>query len=142
MDRKYWTLFAIAAADGEPVSPVQLQKSLFVLGAKYRGDLGKFYAFTPYNYGPFDATIYSDADELATEGLVAVQSSPRGRWDEYAVTLAGTRRVAVLRREAPSDALEYLQRIVAWSRQLSFQQLVRIIYREFPEYRRRSVFRD
>ena len=32
MDRKDWTLLAIAAAKGEPLDPAQLQKSLFVLG--------------------------------------------------------------------------------------------------------------
>lgn len=49
---------------------VQLQKSLFVLGRRRAKDLGgDFYNFQPYDYGPFDASVYHDADALPLAGL-------------------------------------------------------------------------
>ena len=32
LQKKDWTLLAIALADGQPLSPVQLQKSVFLFG--------------------------------------------------------------------------------------------------------------
>ncbi len=142
MERKYWTLLAIAAAQGERISPVQLQKSLFLLGQACRDDLGDFYSFTPYNYGPFDSTIYLDAEELAVDGLVTIQESPRGRWSEYAATPAGLKTARELQDIVPGDVVDYLKRVVEWARGLSFQKLVRAIYKAFPEYQVKSVFHD
>ncbi len=66
-----WTLLAISAAKGRGLSPIQLQKSLFLLERRLsKEELGEqFYEFVPYNYGPFDVKIYQDAkylDEVVT----------------------------------------------------------------------------
>ena len=80
MNRSDWALLAIASADGSSVSPVQLQKALFLLGE----DLPKtktqsFYEFEPYHYGPFDQAVYSDAEKLSREGLVSIVPGPQLR---------------------------------------------------------------
>lgn len=137
MTKRDWTLLAIAAADGEPLSPVQLQKILFLLGEfKLKGK--RFYRFVPYNYGPFDPEIYRDAETLEAEGLISITSG--GRWKGYAATPRG---LAVADRiNANPDAKDYLRRVVTWARSLSFQELLRAIYARFPEYRANSVFQD
>ncbi len=75
MTPKDWTLLVIASARGKEVSPVQLQKTLFLIGknltpAQRRS--ATFYNFRAYDYGPFDRTIYDHADELRNEGLILI----------------------------------------------------------------------
>jgi len=140
MNRRDWTLLAIAAADGEPLSPVQLQKALFLLGQMMPRQLdgGGFYDFRPYSYGPFDATVYQDAESLSAEGLVHIEV---GRWKQYAATSKGLGAADEVRRDANPDAVQYLSKVVAWVRSISFRELIKAIYARFPEYREKSVFR-
>jgi uncharacterized protein YwgA len=141
MKRKEWVLLALAAAAGEPLSPVQLQKSLFLLGKAFPKNLGRgYYKFEPYHYGPFDSAVYRDAEELMSEGLATVGSSNRGRWTEYSASLDGISEAAKIKDRAPSEAARYLERVVEWAKSLTFPQLVRAVYAEYPEYRKNSVF--
>jgi hypothetical protein len=140
LKREEWALLAIAAAKGERLQPVQLQKVLFLLGKELPGAVGKdYYHFTPYNYGPFDSQAYADAEALAAEGLVSIERPCR--WAEYAATPAGLRRATELATDN-HPAWAYLQRVVEWARGLSFKALVRAIYAAYPEFRANSVFQD
>jgi len=70
MEAKDWMLLFIANAGERGLSPVQLQKGLFLLQkARPRAVGENFYDFQPYNYGPFDRDIYVHADELLQEAL-------------------------------------------------------------------------
>lgn len=141
MERKDWTLLAISFAEGEPMSPVQLQKSLFLLGRNFPSEVGHdFYEFTPHYYGPFSATIYDDAAQLGAEGLVRVERQPGRSWAEYTATPRGMARAGQLNKQAPQQAGCYLKATVEWARSLSFQQLVSAIYKRYPEQRANSVF--
>ena len=74
MEKRDWLLLALAAAKTKGLTPVQIQKSLFLFGENMSGIGGsRFYKFVPYNYGPFDKRIYSDAEALETEGLVVIE---------------------------------------------------------------------
>ena len=132
---------AIAAANGEPLTPVQLQKTLFLLSQEKRGALGDdFYHFIAYDYGPFDQQIYRDAEDWAEQGAVSIQRP--WRWAEYSATPDGVQLAAGFAKHAAPDAVDYLRRVVAWARNLSFQALLRAIYAKYPKYRENSVFRD
>ena len=139
MPRRDWTLLTIAAADGEPLTPVQLQKALFLLGQMMPQhlDSAQFYDFQPYSYGPFDATVYKDAESLSAEGLVHIEV---GRWKQYAATSKGMGAADDVRRRANADAVQYLSKVVDWVRSVSFQELVKAIYARFPRYREKSIF--
>lgn len=137
-----WTLLAIAAGKERGLTPVQLQKSLFLLGEKYRKSVGrKFYDFVPYNYGPFDPAIYRDAEELVEKKFIIIERSGRS-WPEYLITKAGLEHVDEILQDAPTSAVEYIDRTVKWAQSLSFSELLRSIYAHYPKYRTNSVFQD
>jgi hypothetical protein len=139
MTRSDWTLLVLAAAEGAPLQPVQLQKVLFMLGKRLPHEVADhFYHFEPYHYGPFDADVYRDAEYMAAQGLVTIGA---GRWKTYAATPSGYVRAQKLAAERPAAA-RFVGQLVGWARSLSFEQLVKSVYAEFPEYRVRSVFRD
>lgn len=141
MDRLHWTLVATAFAKGRGLSPVQLQKALFLLGKGMPQSVGEgFYQFIPHNYGPFSKEIYLDAERLASEGLVAIVQS--GSYPEYICTAAGQGVAKMISGTADARVLEYFEQVVHWVQSLSFSALVRAIYSKYPEYRENSVFQD
>lgn len=144
MERKDWTLLVIAAAKGKTLSPVQLQKSLFLIGEKVPArhlKLGKkeFYQFEPYDYGPFTSQIYSDAEELECVGLVHIsQSAP---YREYRATPAGLKKAQDLREGLDEKTKQYVGKLVAWIRSLSFVDLLKTVYAAYPDMAVKSVFK-
>jgi hypothetical protein len=144
VQRSDWVLLAVSAARGEALTPVQLQKSLFLLGTNMSQEVGDgYFAFQPYHYGPFSTQIYRDADELVDQGLLAIDTVEPGRpWRTYRATQQGLQRSEELQDEASSRAANYLASVVQWARRLTFQQLVSAIYERYPEQRVNSVFQS
>ena len=128
----------IAAADGKRLTPVQLQKVAFLLGEGCRDEMpDDYYSFRKYDYGPFSAAVYADAEKLERDGLIAISINSRGGWREYAATAAG---IEADFEDIPDVVSTYIEETVKWAMQLSFQQLVREVYKRFPQYRENSVF--
>ena len=143
MTSRDWTLLAIASATPQAVQPVQLQKSLFLLGRNLSpAQLGvaQFYEFAAYDYGPFCSSIYQDAEQLEREGLVTIRRPPLTRFNQYSATAEGMLRAEALRANAPKRASKYLEAVVTWVQALSFDQLVSAIYTAYPDMKENSVF--
>jgi len=144
MTRSDWILLAINASPKRTLSPVQLQKALFLFSMNLSDSQRKteqFYNFEPYDYGPFDRSIYDDADRLVSAGEVSISEST-SRYRTYSATPAGASRAEELCRVLHADVLDYVRRVVTWVCSLSFNGLVKAIYREYPAMRANSVFQD
>jgi hypothetical protein len=139
MDRQDWVLVALHFGGGKGLSPVQLQKTLFLLGMEVPEVRVNFYEFFPHNYGPFCKEIYSDAERMAETGLVAIERIPQ-QYSTYFITPDGQNRVREIEREVPRRAWDYLHSAVEWAQKQSFSGLVRAIYDKYPDYRVNSVF--
>ncbi len=142
MDRANWNLLVLSGADGESLSPVQLQKCLFLLGKAFPDEISGegFYDFQPYNYGVFDADVYSDAERMQKKGLTRIAPTGGG-WKEYAATPEGLAAAGEVRMQIPANVADYIPRLVSWARSLSFADLVRAVYERFPETREKSIFK-
>lgn len=141
MERKDWTLLVINAAGPSGLSPVQLQKSLFLIGENLRSEVGEsFYQFVPYNYGPFDPAVYADADRLILENLVKSVRVESKTWAYYVVTTEGEEKATELRAQISPRAFKYITSVVDWVQRLSFAQLLSAIYAAYPKYKANSVF--
>ena len=142
LTRKDWLLLALSKSPGGAMSPVQIQKVLFLFGQEVGGSLGtEFYSFEPYDYGPFDASIYVDLRRMMSEGLVGGEWSPGRSWKSYTITRSGRRAALVLDREADARLTEFRGRIVVWVKGRSFSDLLRSVYAAYPEFAANSVFR-
>lgn len=139
--RQEWLLMALAHRKGQPMTPAQIQKAMFLMAAEAPHLVGQgFYNFVPYNYGPFDANVYHDLDVLAERGLVTGDSFPGRSWRMYAVTPAGLVEAARAEQAANHQGVGYLEKVVDWVSSMSFPQLVRAIYAKYPKYKANSVF--
>lgn len=137
MKREDLLLKIIAAAEGQPLNPAQLQKVAFYVGMHFAAELRDYYEFRKYDYGPFCVDVYRDAEKLEREGMITISIHPGGGWRQYAATLAGIRAEL---KDIPDEISTYIIRKVRWARDLSFPELVRAVYQEFPQFRENSVF--
>ena len=139
MCRREWCLFTIAAASGESLSPVQLQKALFLIGDNLHPS-EDFYHFAAYDYGPFCREVYEDAELLEAEELIRIMHSSEGGYREYLATPSGVQRAKALRAKINPDHASYVEEVVAWVRSCSFNELISAIYKAYPEMKAKSVF--
>jgi hypothetical protein len=99
------------------------------------------YAFVPHNYGPFAKEIYTDAELLASRGLISIEQDPNA-YARYLITASGRDRVREYLVDRVSNRVqEYLGSVVDWAQKQSFSGLVKSIYEKYPAYRVNSVFR-
>lgn len=140
MGPREMVLVALAGGGTNAVfSPVQIQKLLFLLDEKAANLLGgPHFNFVPYNYGPFDASIYSELDGLSEEGLVEINNS--GRYRRYILTREGYKQGQHLLGQLEETASAYVTTLAEWVNGLGFQQLIATIYKHYPEMRKNSVF--
>jgi hypothetical protein len=143
MNRNQLVLALLAAAEGRPYTPVQIQKAVFLVVENLPALVteGAGFDFRPYDYGPFDADVYLEAQKLAAQGKAVIAPSAAGRWATYAATddgIEAARRVIGLLE--PGER-EYLAKVSNWVRSLHFSSLVKSIYDAYPNMRVNSIFR-
>jgi uncharacterized protein len=140
-----WTLLVLAAAQGKELQPVHVQKTLFLLGenlSRKQLKVRTFYDFSPYDYGPFCANVYVDAEELEREGLAEIDQPACRSYRSYRATDEGMNYAKQLREELEPSVVDYLDRLVSQIRRLSFRALVSAIYKAYPKMRANSVFQE
>jgi len=142
MEKKDVTLLVIESAGEEGLSPIQIQKSLFLIGQSHLPALpSDFYEFYPYNYGPFCEEVYKDADTLVEEGMVFEMPVSGQSWSMYVIAPKGWDRAEAIRSENDiGDLAQYIKEIVEWVSSLTFSELLRAIYAKYPKYSENSVF--
>lgn len=140
MHRRDALLAILGTAEGRTFSPVQLQKAVFLVtrNAPTIFDEDSKFSFEPYDYGPFDREVYSEATALEMQGLATV--SRASRYSEYAATDAGVAAARQKLLELPDATREYISQVVTWVRTVGFATLVKSIYAQYPEMRENSIF--
>lgn len=142
LTRQDWLLLALSKSPDGRMSPVQIQKALFLFGQEAGGLIGtKFYSFKPYDYGPFDAAIYDDLRRMMNEGHVVEERTPGRSWKNYMITESGQDVALGFEKDGERRLTEFLGRIVDWVKARSFSDLLRSVYAAYPDFAVNSVFR-
>jgi hypothetical protein len=144
MRPKEWLLlFLSAEALGvdapEELDPIRIQKGMFLLSE--RGPARDTYTFRPYNWGPFSSAIYSDLGSLESSGLVESHPLPGRTWKVWQTTAAGDERAIRIAKDLDDDEVNWLGRTRLYVTGRSFVRLLRDIYANYPQYKRRSLLR-
>jgi hypothetical protein len=140
---KDWLLVFIADDEaGEGIDPVRLQKGMFLLAQEGGLPVRQRYRFIPYNYGPMSRGVYRDVGLLADERLLVEEPVAGYAWGRLAATEKGRARAGELQAEAAvtPERLRTLREIRATVSHTTFADLLREIYRRYPDYAVRSVF--
>ena len=140
LDRDQLILAAMSAAGSRSLSPVQVQKLFFILDREVFDD--SYFQFQPYNYGPFDAQVYRDLDDLREHGLAAIGSESTYGPRAYRLTDDGLEKGREFQAELSEPLQDYIQGLVNWLLPLSFKEIISYIYERYPEMAENSVFSD
>ncbi len=129
-----------------PISPGQLsvhaQKLFFLLDERLRDALGrKYFDFRPYDYGPFDSEVYDSLASLRESGDVQIDRDYRGL-RHYSLTESGLAKGRADLENMDPGLRSQISKYADWVRKQSFASLVSAIYREYPDMRVNSVFRE
>ena len=107
MNKKEIILAAFAPALGAAHSPVQVQKLLFIIDKEISGLIGgPYFEFKPYDYGPFDKSLYDELGQLAYEGFVEMNQD-RG-WRSCSLTVKGQKEGDRLLASLPPEAIKFI----------------------------------
>ena len=140
MTRQDVVLTAMAPSEGNPYSPVQIQKLLFLIDREAGLDGSPHFNFEPYSYGPFDKGVYSVIENLSDSGLVSVSHNGWNR--TFALTPKGQDRGQKILDNLSLETSGYVHAVSQFVRQLGFAELVSAIYKAYPEMKVNSVFRE
>jgi hypothetical protein len=122
-----------------PLDRFRVMKGCFLvdqLGGERWQDL---FHFRAYDYGPFDSSIYTVRDALKSAGLIEVRG--RGRYESYALTSQGRKRVRALNATLGQKSADWVRKIGRWVTSKSFSQIAHEVYARYPKYATRSVLR-
>jgi len=139
MKTRDWLLITVNAAGDEGLSPVQLQKTLFLIGQTL--NLKSFYNFTPYSYGPFDSQVYSDAEELSANGQININYDKARTYPRYIISDKGQDQSVVLEKKIKNTEVELVHKTTEFVKRLSFKQLLKIVYEAYPSFAVNSIFK-
>lgn len=141
MNRDDLILAALAAAGrGVSFPPAQVQKLFFLIDREIPDAVGgPHFDFTPYDYGPFDSTLYTMLDLLQSDGLVEIGRG--GRYRTYSLTERGWQQGQPALLNMVPAGRSFIEAAAKWVNSLSFSQLVSAIYQKYPDMKERSVFR-
>ena len=144
LDERSLILGVLRNTNGRSLTPVKVQKLFFLVDRKLAEELGgPYFDYQPYDYGPFDQSVYATMTRLEKEGLVAINYSDPWGPRTYSLTDAGQIEAeSVWNSAIPDSAKSLLKSLVQFVSVQTFAGLVRSIYREYPEMKAKSVFRD
>lgn len=125
LEPKDWLLLAIAGAGDAGLSPIQLQRSLFLLSQKRKIQIGPgFYEFEPGDAWPFSKALYEDLDAFVAAGDVVKEYLPEFTRCVFRLADPGRTLVEELGPQVKREAYAYLEEAVAWVREQSTLDLI------------------
>lgn len=123
--RRGWLLLALAISGDSGLSPVQLQRSLYLFGQRREEQVGPgFYEFEPHDSGPSSTHVYVDLDALVTAEYVVKEWVRESSWSAFRLSDSGRAWATEFRRKVKKDALLGLEDAVAWVKEQGYLDLV------------------
>ncbi len=143
MNRKDWILLLLYAKgkEGSFCEPIRgrikLMKELFVLGQTIKPS--NFYEFIPYLYGPCSFELYKDLEALTEKRLVDIFDEYRDGHGLYSLTKEGIEKSKKIFDSLDKTISDKISQIKGELNQLSFLDLLKKIYKEYPDFAKKSM---
>lgn len=142
LTKKQQTLLAFLAASADvELDPIRIMKGLFLLAQEAKSSTLAYedkYEFVPFNYGPCSFEVYRDLDYLRSKCLIKQTRQSAESWFRYSITEDGLRVFASLDLNVHLN--KYIRILNEFVRSLSFADLLKVVYAEYPDFAVKSVF--
>ncbi|MBZ0300988.1 MAG: restriction endonuclease subunit S [Anaerolineae bacterium] len=119
----------------EPVNITPLMKYAFLFGMEAPAQPVQWYTFYAYDYGPFSKEVYDDLEVLVSAGLVTREKSNTPSGADYTAPLAD--QADAIRGQLtslPDNLRQSVRDIIAAYGHLGLNDLLRLVYRKYPDY--------
>lgn len=133
-------VIVLGLSGGYEFSPVQVQKLFFLIDKNVPQFSGKFFDFTPYDYGPFDKTVYEELELLSHNGLVEILADSHASKRVYKLSRTGQKKALEIAKKQSDETVKYTAELSDFVRGLTFRELVSAIYKAYPDMRTNSIF--
>ena len=141
-DRQTWLLLFLGADPGPyPVDQVRTMKAMFLIDQKLSAARMPRYRWEAFDYGPFNSNVYRDLDSLQIDELVDVTRVLGSNRRLYTLSERGRRAFEERVAQTPASEMQWIQEVKTRVSSTSYEDLLRGILREFPEYAMRSSVR-
>lgn len=134
-----WVLLALKVA---PLDRIRLMKALFLFWWRSQKEIPQYFKFEPYLYGPYSLEVYYVLDRLLDAGLIMQLPHSIQQRAEYYLTRRGEMEAIKAAQTADVEVLKKLEQVVKEVARLDFNELLRQVYSEAPEYAVKSLVRD
>lgn len=127
------------ASDGDhPLDRVRMQKAVFLLIQRGPATWRSYYAYAPYNWGPYCRDLNDDLRRLVDARLVRLSTADGSRYGRFELTSDGEEVAAELRRHLPPAEREFVTTVRAYVTSRNFNDLLREVYAAYPDYASKS----
>jgi uncharacterized protein YwgA len=131
----------LGTQESEPLDDLRMQKGVFLLTMRGNPEWRNTYSFVAYDWGPFSYDLAYEIKRLIGIGLLKLEPFPGRKYMQYVTTPRGDRVVAddILPHVSNEDIM-FIRNIRQYINSRSFAQLLREIYKAYPEYAINSRF--
>jgi len=137
IDRKEWILLLLSE---EPLDRIHIMKALFLIWLRSGKHIKGFFKFEPYLYGPYSLDVYSELDSLLSDGSISQPPYSAKSWVSYFITDEGMKNVNDIKNEIKPEIRKLISSVVKEISSLDFFSLLRKVYREAPDFAKKSIF--
>ena len=117
---------------------IRMQKGVFLLVMRGSAAWRSLYSFRPYHWGPYCSDLVADLRNLIDDGRLVDDSNAVSSYGTYRTTLLGEETIELY--DFAERELEYIGRVRSYVISQSFNDLLRGVYKAYPDYATNSVF--
>ena len=141
VNKEDYVLAVMSATKMNPLTPVRVQKLFFLLDDTIPEKVGgPYFEFVPYDFGPFDKTVYHVFKSLAIKNMAEIKKPDFNTPQMYQLTALGQEIGSETFESFPDDVQDYIVRLVEWILENSFTQIVSAMYKYYPDMKTGNVF--
>lgn len=137
-------LLVFLSSEEREIDPIRIMKGLFLVTMETpEGWISEEarYQFTPYDYGPCSFEIYDDLAQLKRVGYVFSRRVLGRSWEYYSLTPEGSILARRLAESMDHKTVDFIHKVFRFVVKLSFRDLLSTIYKHYPKFAERSVFK-
>jgi hypothetical protein len=138
-------LLLFLSVDEDKLDPIRIQKGMFIFGQEAPKDWippTERYKFVPYNFGPCSFELYDDLSLLEVLGFLNSEIIPGKSWNYYSLTKKGKGIIPEIMKSFPREAYEFMIQIRQFLKKVTFEILLKAVYKAYPKYAEKSVFKN
>lgn len=136
LSKQDWILLLLRE---KPMDRIRLMKALFLIWHRSGRKISGFYEFLPYMYGPCSFDLYRELESAERLQLISQAPHPIDRWADYFLTARGSHAADAAVRKIDSKARETIHSVANEVTEVGFQELLRQVYDEAPDFAGNSV---